>query len=160
VVFNGEIVHFHDDVRQQFPDDQDLVDLDVSSYLAVPMVVENRKVIGHIAVMDDQPISKNERTVNLLKAFAIRGAMELEKQHAFSTIDSLRSRYQLPIGGDFFQNLAKSIAVELEVDFAIFGRFEQFPDQKVKTITIYHDGNFLDLLSYDLIHSPCETVIN
>jgi formate hydrogenlyase transcriptional activator len=81
-VVQGEICHYSDQLVQLFPLDTGLANLGARSYLGVPMVDQSSRVIGHIAIIDDKPMERDERAIDLVKIFAARAAAELKRQRA------------------------------------------------------------------------------
>ena len=81
-VVRGEVCHYRDELVQRFPLDEPLADLGARSYLGVPMLDESGRVIGHIAIIDDKPMERDERAIDLVKIFAARAAAELKRQKA------------------------------------------------------------------------------
>ena len=81
-VVRGEICHYRDHLVQLFPLDTPLADLGARSYLGVPMLDQAGRVIGHIAIIDDKPMERDERAIDLVKIFAARAAAELKRQQA------------------------------------------------------------------------------
>jgi PAS domain S-box-containing protein len=81
-VVQGEICHYRDELTQLFPSDIPLAQLGCRSYLGVPMLDQNDRVIGHIAIIDDKPMERDERAIDLVKIFAARAAAELKRQRA------------------------------------------------------------------------------
>ncbi|HTJ86552.1 MAG TPA: sigma 54-interacting transcriptional regulator [Terriglobales bacterium] len=81
-VVQGEICHYRDELTQLFPLDIPLAELGCRSYLGVPMLDQSGRVIGHIAIIDDKPMERDERAVDLVKIFAARAAAELKRQRA------------------------------------------------------------------------------
>jgi formate hydrogenlyase transcriptional activator len=81
-VVQGEICHHRDGLVQLFPLDKPLADLEARSYLGVPMLDQAGRVIGHIAIIDDKPMERDERAIDLVKIFAARAAAELKRQKA------------------------------------------------------------------------------
>jgi two-component system, NtrC family, sensor kinase len=70
-------------IRKIFPDDQDLVMLNVESYLGVPILNPQGKPLGHIAGLHTQPLERSyEEQESILKIFAARSAAEIERQLA------------------------------------------------------------------------------
>jgi formate hydrogenlyase transcriptional activator len=51
-------------------------------YLGLPLHNADRQVIGHLAVLDDQPMADTARNLALLKIFAARAGAELERMRA------------------------------------------------------------------------------
>jgi len=81
-VLSGEICHYREGLQALFPLDTGLVDLQAESYLGVPMLDRAGRVIGHIAILDDKPMNRDQRAIDLLKIFAARAAAELKRQRA------------------------------------------------------------------------------
>jgi formate hydrogenlyase transcriptional activator len=81
-VLHGEICHYKDNLCQLFPRDTGLAEWGAESYLGVPMLDRNNRVIGHIAILDDKPMEHDPRAIDLVKVFAARAAAELKRQRA------------------------------------------------------------------------------
>ncbi|MEQ9235015.1 adenylate/guanylate cyclase domain-containing protein [Coleofasciculus sp. E2-BRE-01] len=80
VIQNNKYSCYSDNIIAHFPDDQDLVDLKAESYAGIPLTDSMGNVIGHIAVLDTQPMLKDETRELVLKIFAARAGAELERQ--------------------------------------------------------------------------------
>ena len=76
-------------VQQLFPHDQDLVDLDVESYLGIVLCNAQGDAIGHLFVMNPQAIATPQRAQQILRVFAARAAAELERQRAQTALEEL-----------------------------------------------------------------------
>src|SRR5262249_36759908 len=81
-VLHGEICHYREGLQGLFPLDKVLADWQAESYLGLPMLDRSKRVIGHIAILDDKPMEANVRGIDLLKIFASRAAAELKRQKA------------------------------------------------------------------------------
>src|SRR5262249_19109952 len=81
-VVQGEVCHYEQGLVELFPPDKPLVRMGAESYLGVPMLDHSDRVIGHIAIIDNKPMERNERAVDLVKIFAARAAAELKRQRA------------------------------------------------------------------------------
>lgn len=93
-VVRGEIRHYPDELAKLFPLDAPLAELGARSYLGVPMLDQNGRVIGHIAIIDDQPRERDERAIDLLKIFAARAAAELKRQRAETELQAALQQVQ------------------------------------------------------------------
>ncbi len=83
VVIRGEAVYYTSKIYEMFPRDQGLVTLRIESYFGVPLVSESGQVMmGHLAVFHDQPLIQEFRGMALLKIFAARARVELERKRA------------------------------------------------------------------------------
>ena len=81
-VLAGTICHYGDDLQTLFPEDRGLVTLGAHSFLGVPMFNASGVVIGHIAILDDKPMTNDSQRTSVLRIFAARGAAELERLRA------------------------------------------------------------------------------
>ena len=81
-------------VREQFPQDRDLAELEVDSYLGVVLVDSNQHPIGMLCILDDKPITKLAQFETLLSMFASRATAELERQHATEAIEQLNQELE------------------------------------------------------------------
>jgi formate hydrogenlyase transcriptional activator len=81
-VLHGEVCHYREGLQQLFPLDTGLVDWKAESYLGVPMLDRAGRVIGHIAILHDKPMNRDQRAIDLVKIFAARAAAELKRQRA------------------------------------------------------------------------------
>jgi predicted ATPase/transcriptional regulator with GAF, ATPase, and Fis domain/tRNA A-37 threonylcarbamoyl transferase component Bud32 len=98
-VLDGEICHYPQGVQHLFPNDHDLVEMQVEGYLGLPLHDAAGKVIGHLAVLDDEPMANTTRNLSLLKIFAARAGAELERlrtdaelRAAMAEVEQLKNR--------------------------------------------------------------------
>jgi len=158
-VMEGDEIHYQDGIQEKFPLDQDLVNLDAIGYLGIPIFSEDKAIVGHIAALDIKPIELSDWKTAFLRVFAKRCSIEQERKRAKHTVNALTAGYHLPSGKDFFQQLTKVMADELNVDFAVMGKFVEIPEHHIESLAIYNRGAFLDTMTYSLANSPCETVV-
>lgn len=80
VINEGKVCHYPFGVQAMFPNDQDLVDLNAQGYLGIPIRDSFGKYIGHLAILDDKPLHLDDMEMSILKIFAARAGVELERQ--------------------------------------------------------------------------------
>lgn len=164
-VIEGETCHYAQDVQQLFPRDQELVELSVSSYLAVPLKDSKHKVLGHLVAMDVKPMILTPDEIEVFKLFGERAGVELYRQ-VIET--SLREREEMlrvlaegtaaQVGADFFPSLVKNLAKALGVEYAFVSEF--CPDRtKVRTLAFWARDQLKDNFEYAIAHTPCEKVL-
>ncbi|MCC6320623.1 MAG: sigma 54-interacting transcriptional regulator [Phycisphaerales bacterium] len=78
-VVGGEFCHYPSRLREAFPDDLPLVELRAESYLGVPLIGSDGAVLGHLFVMDRQPMPREPHNLALFRIFAMRAAAELAR---------------------------------------------------------------------------------
>src|SRR5581483_8715140 len=93
-VVQGEVCHYKEGLIRLFPLDTGLVRLEAQSYLGVPMLDRAGRVIGHIAIIDDKPMERDERSIDLVKIFAARAAAELKRQRAEAELQAALEQVQ------------------------------------------------------------------
>ena len=93
-VVQGETCHYKENLIDLFPLDKGLVDISAESYLGVPMLDRAGRVIGHIAIIDDKPMERDERAIDLVKIFAGRAAAELKRQRAEAELQAALEQVQ------------------------------------------------------------------
>jgi len=79
-VVGRRICCFPQGVQRQFPKDHWLVEKNIESYLGTPLFDSAGKPLGLIAVMGERPMEDGETATAVLRIFAARAAMELERR--------------------------------------------------------------------------------
>ncbi len=79
-VLKGEIQLYSEHVAELFPKDSALQTMQVVSYLAMPLFDSQRHVMGHLAVLDQQPLYTEQVDLSVFKIFGSRVVAELERQ--------------------------------------------------------------------------------
>ncbi len=86
IVIHDGFACYPTNVQNIFPDDEDLVTLNVDSYLGVPLTDSNGAVLGHLAVMDTRPMADNSRSHSILQIFAARAVTEIERSRSLAVL--------------------------------------------------------------------------
>jgi len=106
---------FHGEgLQQTFPTDTALVDLGVESYLGVPVVDSQRTVIGHLVVMDGQPMTADQHRLAVLESFAARAGAELERLSTYAKLEQRSQELRVLL------DVNRAVSRHLERD-ALFG---------------------------------------
>lgn len=74
------------ELRNLFPGDAFLKNLNADSFLGTPLFDTEHKPIGLIAVMDERPLLAIEQGQEILEIFAVRVASEIQRQQAETNI--------------------------------------------------------------------------
>ena len=88
-VIDGSVGRYPDNLQRLFPDDTDLATLNARGYLGVPILNRDGEVAGHLAVIDDKPLPEDEMTTALLRTFAARAGIELDRVRGARHIEAL-----------------------------------------------------------------------
>jgi PAS domain S-box-containing protein len=89
-VIGGEVCFYPRNTWSLFPEDKPLAELGIESYLGVPICGSSGTVLGHIAILNDREMMVRPQQVLILKTFAVRAAVELERKRAE---EALRQSY-------------------------------------------------------------------
>ncbi len=82
VLKQNQVCYYPDGLQALFPDDRDLATMDAQSYLGVPLQTRNQQVIGHVCILHDRPLVNPERALSIVRIFAARATVELERDRA------------------------------------------------------------------------------
>ncbi len=111
-VLDGNIACFPSRVRDLFPAARPYLDgAGIKSYLAIPMVDEDQRVIGHIAVQDQRERDWNETDFGLLRLFASRAAAELKRRNHERALEGANNQLQRANA-----SLRREVAARLEME--------------------------------------------
>jgi PAS domain S-box-containing protein len=75
-VEDKKLVHIPDRLLELYPGVPDLRALNAVSYLGVPLLDTESRVIGHLGVLDTKPLPANPLLISLFEIFAARAAAE------------------------------------------------------------------------------------
>lgn len=81
-VVEGSLCCYTERIRQRFPEDRLLLEMDVESYAGLPLLDSSGRVVGLIAVMDGKPMYDIAEVTSLLQLVATRAAAELEREQS------------------------------------------------------------------------------
>ena len=163
-VIEGETCHYAQDVQKLFPQDQDLVTLGVTSYLAVPLKEPKGRVLGHLVAMDVKPMTLTADEIEVFKLFGERAGVEMYRQvieaslkDRESTLRAIAEGAAREVGDEFFRSLVKSLATALKVEYAYISELK--PDgSKFQSKAAWGKGQVLS--PFDVpARGPCETVL-
>jgi PAS domain S-box-containing protein len=76
------LVHISDCLIELYPNQPDMKHIGVVSYLGMPLLDIDGKILGHMAVIDRRPMPEEPRLHAIFKIFAARAAAELQRQRA------------------------------------------------------------------------------
>jgi len=141
----GKTCFYPQNLQALFPDDQDLVKLNAQSYLGMPLIDSDGKILGHLAVLDTKPMPPSPDKESILRIFAARAAAELERQQAEAALSESEQQYRHLV--ETSQDIIWSINV--------YGRYT-FVNQAVKKIYGYEPEEMLGCLFTDFV--PIEQV--
>ena len=79
VLKNGTMAYYPERVQELFPKETALVAMKAASYIGVPLTDSKGGVAGHLFVMGRKPLADPQRATAIMKMFAARASIELER---------------------------------------------------------------------------------
>lgn len=113
VIKEGKLVHIPDNVTQLFPRDADLKAFNAVSYMGVPLKKDDGSVLGHLAILDTNPMPADPRLLSFFRIFAMRAEAEHRRLRTESEIREREEKLSRLIGS------AMDAILELDHDFNI-----------------------------------------
>jgi PAS domain S-box-containing protein len=93
-VIRGDVRFYPNRLAERFPEDTGLVEWRAESFLGIPLKSHDGRVLGHLAILDDRPMSEASIEISVLRIFADRAAAELERHRAQAELVRLKDRLQ------------------------------------------------------------------
>ena len=94
VIDEARLVHFRENVAEFFPDDSDLKEVGAVSYMGVPLMDLDGKILGNLAVLDSRPMPEEPGGLALFRIFAARATAELQRLRAESEVRQSEEKYR------------------------------------------------------------------
>ena len=98
-VIDGQICHHVSNLQRLFPEDTPLVAMGAESFIGLPMCAVSGEIIGHLAVLDVNPMPNASRAMSVLSIFAARAGAELQRlkaeqglRQALAEVEQLKNR--------------------------------------------------------------------
>jgi len=94
VIESARMVHYPDNMMHLFPNSSTIREFSAVSYMGVPLIDSKGKILGNLAVLDNQPMPEEPRSQVLFRIFAARAAAELQRIHAETEIRKREEKYR------------------------------------------------------------------
>ncbi len=78
----GDLCIYRSGAQSHFPGNTRLAALEAECYLGATLRDTSGRIIGHLFAMDDRPLQDAERAQSIVRIFAARAAVELERKRA------------------------------------------------------------------------------
>jgi signal transduction histidine kinase len=92
LVVEQAVVAFPAALTKRFPEAKPAIEMGLESYLAVCLRAADGTHLGHMAVMDADPMAAGDDDVAAMRIFASRAAAELERRHQEAALRRSRGR--------------------------------------------------------------------
>ncbi len=122
-VVRGEPAYHASRVRELFPRDRNLVEMNAESYCGVPLVTSGGNMVGHFAVIDDRPMEQPIFELSLVQIHLARAAAELERKQVEEQLRVHRDELAHVSRASTLGELAAGIAHELNQPLAAIANY-------------------------------------
>jgi PAS domain S-box-containing protein len=113
VLTEDRLIHIPERVIELYPRDPDLPEVGAVSYMGVPLHDVDGSTLGHLAVLDNQPMPDTPRSMTVFRIFADRAAAELRRLRAEANVKEREAKLR-----SLIENAMDGI-VELNSDFEV-----------------------------------------
>ncbi len=94
VIQGARLIHHPTEVQRSYPLDEDLRELGMESYLGIPLMDIDGCILGHMAIMDRQPMPEDAQGLDVLRIFSARATAELRRLRADKVIKAQEREQQ------------------------------------------------------------------
>jgi PAS domain S-box-containing protein len=94
IVARNEVFVAREGVQEAFPEDKDLVTMNIQSYLGVPLLDSRGQIYGHVAIMDVKPLEDVPLKELGVRIFASRISAEFERLKMVNAVTEIEARYR------------------------------------------------------------------
>jgi len=122
VIDSVRLVHIADRLLQLYPDRPEVRESGMTSYMGMPLLDTDRKILGHLAVVNRRPMPPKPEALALFHIFAARAAAELRRMHAQAQVRESEEKLRA-----LFDSAIDAI-IEFDVNFNI-GRLNPAAEQ-------------------------------
>jgi PAS domain S-box-containing protein len=113
VIKSARLIHYPDNMRNLFPNSSTIREFSAVSYMGVPLIDSNGKILGNLAVLDNRPMPEEPRSQVLFRIFAARAAAELQRIQAEAEIRKREEKYRriVETAGEGFILMDKNLII-------------------------------------------------
>lgn len=137
----GQIICYSHQVKTLFPQSPRLQSMEAESYLGTPLIDGDGTMLGHLVVLDDQPMLEDSGREAILRIFAARAGAELKRMQAEAELRKSEERFRTLIA-----NLPGAVYRCYKNDTATTA----FLSDAVTEITGYHPSELIESQSIRL----------
>jgi two-component system cell cycle sensor histidine kinase/response regulator CckA len=140
VIREAKTIYFATDVQNLFPGEAALQAMDACSYLGTPLIDSSGGVIGHLFIIDDNPLPNPDVARSVLTVTAASASAELEHRQALRVIAESEAHFHVLLeemnGGVILTDMEDVIT---------------YVNREMSAQTGYDDGEMLGRLSSTLL---------
>lgn len=147
VITKNEICLFPRDLQQQFPESQLLKSLQAEAYFGVPLHDSEKRIIGNICIIHNQPLLEDESMQGILKVFAARASAEIQRHWAELEVNQAYAELEQRVKDrtaelvDANKALATEIQERKSIELALLESGMRLKKQQVGLLTLAKSQN-------------------
>ncbi len=145
-VLNFKVELIAEDAVRKYPDDKILADMNIESYYGAPLVSPSGEKMGLISVMDIKPMIINKGTAPILKIFANRIALELQRNQEEKDLLGMADQLSYQASHDVLTGLVNRREFEVNMKSAL---------DRAITNDIEHALIYFDLDQFKIVNDTC-----
>jgi PAS domain S-box-containing protein len=107
------LIHIPENLLEIYHADPDIRAIGAASYMGMPLLDLDGRILGHLAVLDTRPMPSQPRAQTLFQIFAARAAAELRRLHAEAQVRERERKLGRLVGS------AMDAIVELDQDLKV-----------------------------------------
>ena len=155
-VINGNVCCYPNSLQTLFPKDVGLAEWGAESFLGIPIRDSYQNILGHIAILDREPMSEKPHGLSVLKIFAARAGAEMEREKAVHSLRKSEERFRAlfesaPIGVSINDNIGRFMHVNKSFQDMLGYTEEELKGMSFKEITFAEDLNESKRLFTELV---------
>ena len=104
-VLNLDLELIESGAAQKYPDDVMLSDMGIESYFGAPLIASDGSMMGLVSVFDTKPLSPTKHLRAVLKIFANRIAMEIQRKREEEALQGMAEQLSYQASHDVLTNL-------------------------------------------------------
>lgn len=144
-ILDGKPYSIYGHLKVLYPQDTSLLGHDFISYITYPLVDNEERVIGHIAIYDEEDIAVDEDDIlRVLKTLSRRVTTQIERTNHRALAQMYQRALSLTSQPNFFNSVTQLLGDFFTADYALIGQFDDDNSNLLTLDAMYHRGRFVE----------------